>query len=137
MTGARNILFSYLLNVLPFFESALIPPSLTHIGPSETLGTHITHASLFEVAQHTLPLPSMACLVSLQLLLLAISFFLCSVRAQCQEDEPCVHFKVVRSTNTNLFPKRAVEVQLANRSDVAYYAQCTCIVLFFLFVQIG
>lgn len=65
----------------------------------------------------------MACLVSLQLLLFAISF-LCGVRAQCQEDEPCVNLQVVRSTNTNLFPKRAVEVQLANRSDVAYYAQC-------------
>lgn len=64
----------------------------------------------------------MACLVSLQLLLLAISF-LQGVLAQCQEDEPCFHCKVVRSTNTNLFPKRAAEVQLANRSDVAYYAQ--------------
>lgn len=30
---------------------------------------------------------------------------------------------IVHSTNKNIFSKRAVEVQLANRSDVAYYAQ--------------
>lgn len=69
----------------------------------------------------------MACLLLLQLLLLAISL-LCGVRAQCQEDEPCVHLQVVRSTNAHLFPKRAIEIQLANRSDVAYYAQRECIV---------
>ncbi|KAK7720365.1 hypothetical protein SLS63_009912, partial [Diaporthe eres] len=43
--------------------------------------------------------------------------------AQCAEEESCVHLPVVHSTNKNIFSKRAVEVQLSNRSDVAYYAQ--------------
>jgi hypothetical protein len=36
----------------------------------------------------------------------------------------CIHMPVIHSTNTKFFSKRAVEVRLANRSDVAYYAQC-------------
>ncbi|KAF3770580.1 acid protease, partial [Cryphonectria parasitica EP155] len=56
------------------------------------------------------------------LLLLAISF-LPGTSAQCDEDEPCFHMHVVHSTNRNVFSKRAIDVQLANRSDIAYYAQ--------------
>ncbi|KAK7735328.1 hypothetical protein SLS53_007559 [Cytospora paraplurivora] len=59
-----------------------------------------------------------------QLLLLAASL-LSGAWAQCAEDEACVHMQVVHSTNKNVFSKREVEIQLANRSDVAYYAQCT------------
>lgn len=58
----------------------------------------------------------------IQLLLLATSFFY-GAWAQCAEDESCVHLQVVHSTNKSIFSKRAVEVQLSNRSDVAYYAQ--------------
>ncbi|CAK7215172.1 hypothetical protein SCUCBS95973_002391 [Sporothrix curviconia] len=35
----------------------------------------------------------------------------------------CIHFQIVHSTNTAHFGKRAVELTLANRSDVAYYAK--------------
>ncbi|EFW99931.1 candidapepsin-4 precursor [Grosmannia clavigera kw1407] len=35
----------------------------------------------------------------------------------------CIHMQIVHSTNTNYFGKRAVELALANRSDVAYYAK--------------
>ncbi|KAG6365676.1 hypothetical protein INS49_007287 [Diaporthe citri] len=59
---------------------------------------------------------------TLQLLLLASSFFY-GAWAQCAEEESCVHLPVVHSTNSKIFSKRAVEVQLSNRSDVAYYAQ--------------
>ncbi len=38
----------------------------------------------------------------------------------------CVHMPIIHSTNTQFFPKRAIEVQLANRTDVAYYAQRIC-----------
>ncbi|KAL2128651.1 hypothetical protein VTI74DRAFT_8897 [Chaetomium olivicolor] len=39
-------------------------------------------------------------------------------------DDGCVHLPVVHSTNANYFSsKRGVQLQLANRSDVAYYAQ--------------
>lgn len=64
----------------------------------------------------------MASSFSTQLLLLASSFFY-GAWAQCAEEESCVHLPVVHSTNKNIFSKRAVEVQLSNRSDVAYYAQ--------------
>ncbi|KUI65031.1 Candidapepsin-3 [Cytospora mali] len=67
-------------------------------------------------------MPSMASSLMIQLVLLAISF-LPRAWAYCAEDEPCVHMQVAHSTNRNIFSKRAVEVQLANRSDVAYYAQ--------------
>ena len=36
----------------------------------------------------------------------------------------CVHVQVVHSTNVQHFDKRAVQLSLANRSDVAYYAKC-------------
>lgn len=69
----------------------------------------------------------MACSLSLQLLLLAIGSFSATVLAQyCPEGEACVHFPVIHSTNTDVFSfqqKRAIDVQLANRSDIAYYAQ--------------
>lgn len=68
-------------------------------------------------------MPSMAYSRSLQLLLLTVGFS-ASVWGYCAEDESCIHFPVVHSTNKKMFPKRAVEVQLANRSDIAYYAQC-------------
>lgn len=68
-------------------------------------------------------MPSMAYAFSLQLFLLTVSLFQGAL-GYCAEDEPCIHFPVVHSTNQRIFPKRAVEVQLANRSDVAYYAQC-------------
>ncbi|POS77900.1 eukaryotic aspartyl protease [Diaporthe helianthi] len=59
----------------------------------------------------------------IQLLLLASSSFLRGARAQETENHTCIHMPIVHSTNKNVFSKRAVEVQLANRSDVAYYAQ--------------
>ncbi|KAK0637437.1 aspartic peptidase domain-containing protein [Bombardia bombarda] len=37
--------------------------------------------------------------------------------------EGCIHLPVIHSTNVNYFAKRGVQLQLANRSDVAYYAQ--------------
>jgi hypothetical protein len=41
-------------------------------------------------------------------------------------DDGCVHMPIVHSTNVNYFSnKRGVQLQLANRSDVAYYAQRT------------
>lgn len=64
----------------------------------------------------------MASSFSLQLLLLASSFF-DGAWAQGTEGHTCIHLPIVHSTNKNIFSKRAVEVQLANRSDVAYYAQ--------------
>lgn len=64
----------------------------------------------------------MASSLMIQLLPLAISL-LPGAWAYCAEDEPCVQMQVIHSTNKNVFSKRAVEVQLANRSDVAYYAQ--------------
>lgn len=68
-------------------------------------------------------MPSMASSLKIQLLLLAIGL-IPRAWAYCAEDEPCVHMQVIHSTNKDVFSKRAVEVQLANRSDVAYYAQC-------------
>ncbi|KAK4650928.1 hypothetical protein QC762_701370 [Podospora pseudocomata] len=39
-------------------------------------------------------------------------------------DDGCVHLPIVHSTNANHFSKkRGVQLQLANRSDIAYYAQ--------------
>ncbi|KAK3680987.1 aspartic peptidase domain-containing protein [Podospora appendiculata] len=37
--------------------------------------------------------------------------------------EGCIHLPVIHSTNLSYFSKRGVQLQLANRSDVAYYAQ--------------
>lgn len=36
-----------------------------------------------------------------------------------------MHLPIIHSTNVNVFNRRAVELQLANRSDVAYYAERT------------
>lgn len=73
----------------------------------------------------------MACSLSLRLLLLAVSYFSAALADSqyCPEGEPCIHCSVVHSTNKTTFSsaafaKRAVDVQLANRSDIAYYAQC-------------
>ncbi|KAK3313697.1 aspartic peptidase domain-containing protein [Apodospora peruviana] len=38
-------------------------------------------------------------------------------------DKGCIHLPIIHSTNVNYFSKRGVQLQLANRSDVAYYAQ--------------
>lgn len=68
----------------------------------------------------------MACSLPLQLLLLAIGCFRAALAQYCPEGEACVHFPVIHSTNKDVFSfqqKRAVDVQLANRSDIAYYAQ--------------
>ncbi|OAA63613.1 candidapepsin-4 precursor [Niveomyces insectorum RCEF 264] len=35
----------------------------------------------------------------------------------------CIHMQIIHSTNTAHFSKRAVELSLANRTDVAYYAK--------------
>ncbi|KAK3944354.1 hypothetical protein QBC46DRAFT_361276 [Diplogelasinospora grovesii] len=56
----------------------------------------------------------------------AVLLALCCGEAAAQNQsthEGCIHLPVIHSTNTNYFSKRAVELQLANRSDVAYYAQ--------------
>ncbi|KAK3339969.1 aspartic peptidase domain-containing protein [Lasiosphaeria hispida] len=64
--------------------------------------------------------------LSFFVLLLAI----CCGRAAAQSQlipshpEGCIHLPIVHSTNVNYFSsKRGVQLQLANRSDVAYYAQ--------------
>lgn len=68
----------------------------------------------------------MACSSSLQLLLLAIGFSRAVSAQYCPEGEACVHFPVIHSTNPDVFTfeqRRAIDVTLANRSDIAYYAQ--------------
>lgn len=69
----------------------------------------------------------MACSPSLRLLLLAISSFGAALAQYCPDGEACVHFPVIHSTNQDIFgfdiARRAVDVKLANRSDIAYYAQ--------------
>ena len=56
--------------------------------------------------------------------LLAAAWAASPVRAQEGEshDAGCVHLQIVHSTNAKVF-KRAVQFNLANRSDVAYYAK--------------
>ncbi len=39
--------------------------------------------------------------------------------------EGCIHMQIIHSTNQKYFSKRAVQFDLANRSDVAYYAKRT------------
>lgn len=58
-------------------------------------------------------------------LALLIALFCHHAFAQHQpHDDGCVHLPIVHSTNINHFStKRGVQLQLANRSDVAYYAQ--------------
>ncbi|KAK3334234.1 aspartic peptidase domain-containing protein [Cercophora scortea] len=46
-----------------------------------------------------------------------------SVQIDQATHEGCIHLPVIHSTNLNYFSKRGVQLQLANRSDVAYYAQ--------------
>jgi len=45
--------------------------------------------------------------------------------AQDNPHEGCIHMQIVHSTNRKAFGKRAVQFELANRSDVAYYAKST------------
>ena len=43
-----------------------------------------------------------------------------------QHDEGCIHLPIIHSTNIQHFAeRRGVQLKLANRSDVAYYAQRT------------
>jgi len=55
--------------------------------------------------------------------LLAAAWAANAVQAQEEShDGGCVHLQIVHSTNAKVF-KRAVQFNLANRSDVAYYAK--------------
>ncbi len=45
--------------------------------------------------------------------------------AQDVDHQGCIHMQVIHSTNKQYFAKRAVQFDLANRSDVAYYAKRT------------
>ncbi len=56
-------------------------------------------------------------------LLLAAWFRIASAQEDMQDG--CVHMQIIHSTNQAYFTKRAVEFNLANRSDVAYYAKRT------------
>ncbi|KAK4153518.1 putative aspartic-type endopeptidase [Chaetomidium leptoderma] len=64
-------------------------------------------------------------LFSASVLLLAVACsYVSALQQQIIHDDGCVHLPVVHSTNANYFSnKRGVQLQLANRSDVAYYAQ--------------
>ncbi|PSR76472.1 aspartic peptidase domain-containing protein [Coniella lustricola] len=67
-------------------------------------------------------MPSMASTLRLQPLLAAIGYlFLGTADAQCSAGEPCHHMPIIHSTNEKILSKRAVEVQLTNRTDIAYY----------------
>ncbi|EON99112.1 putative secreted aspartic proteinase protein [Phaeoacremonium minimum UCRPA7] len=68
-------------------------------------------------------MPSMASSSFLQLLLLAITATLSAALQNSSSHEGCIHLPVIHSTNPEVFSKRAIAVQLANRSDVAYYAK--------------
>lgn len=83
------------------------------------------HAGITAVVRRRKPLRAMAVsfLLSASVLLLAS---LCRHAAAQQEphDDGCIHMPIVHSTNANHFTdRRGVQLQLANRSDVAYYAQ--------------
>ncbi|KAK0646972.1 aspartic peptidase domain-containing protein [Cercophora newfieldiana] len=59
---------------------------------------------------------------------LTLLMAVCCGRAAAQEiiqhDAGCIHMPIIHSTNVGHFSeKRGVQLQLANRSDVAYYAQ--------------
>ena len=55
--------------------------------------------------------------------LLAAAWAASPASAQDETHDPgCVHMQIVHSTNAKVF-KRAVQFNLANRSDVAYYAK--------------
>ncbi|KAK1769010.1 aspartic peptidase domain-containing protein, partial [Phialemonium atrogriseum] len=63
-------------------------------------------------------------LLSSRLLLLAIC--LARVAAQIASvHEGCIHMPIIHSTNPQYLDKRAVSVELSNRSDIAYYAKLT------------
>jgi hypothetical protein len=65
-------------------------------------------------------------LFSAWVLLLALFCRHTTALEQLSHDDGCVHLPIVHSTNVNYFStKRGVQLQLANRSDVAYYAQRT------------
>ncbi|KAK4119630.1 acid protease [Parathielavia appendiculata] len=55
-----------------------------------------------------------------------VALFCCYATAlqPSTHDQGCVHLPIVHSTNVDYFSsKRGVQLQLANRSDIAYYAQ--------------
>ncbi|KAK4239590.1 putative aspartic-type endopeptidase [Achaetomium macrosporum] len=63
-------------------------------------------------------------LFSASVLLIALLCCHATALQQTTHDTGCIHLPVVHSTNVNYFSsKRGVQLQLANRSDVAYYAQ--------------
>ena len=65
-------------------------------------------------------------LSSTSVLLIALFWRHAAALQQTTHDLGCIHLPIVHSTNVNQFSnKRGVQLQLANRSDVAYYAQRT------------
>ena len=83
-----------------------------------------THAVAIEVVRIRLFLPGKASSLTSLLLLLGSALPLAAQDvSEVDTHRGCVHMPVIHSTNTRVFEKRAVEVMLANRSDVAYYAQ--------------
>ena len=69
-------------------------------------------------------------LISTSLLLVAsLSSHVSAVELEFHKEghtSGCIHMPVVHSTNVDRFTnKRGVQLQLANRSDIAYYAQRT------------
>ncbi|KAH6627542.1 aspartic peptidase domain-containing protein [Chaetomium tenue] len=62
--------------------------------------------------------------LSASVLLLALFCHHATALQQAIHDDGCVHLPIVHSTNVAHFSnKRGIQLQLANRSDVAYYAQ--------------
>jgi len=67
-------------------------------------------------------------LLSASVLLLALLSSHATALQQVIHDDGCIHLPIVHSTNVDYFStKRGIQLQLANRSDVAYYAQRTCL----------
>ncbi|KAH6839420.1 aspartic peptidase domain-containing protein [Chaetomium sp. MPI-CAGE-AT-0009] len=63
-------------------------------------------------------------LLSASVLLLALFCHHVTALQHNTHDDGCVHLPIVHSTNVEHFSnKRGIQLQLANRSDVAYYAQ--------------
>ncbi len=91
------------------------------------------HADVTEVVRLRKPLPAMALsfLSSTSVLLITLLFWRhAAALQQTTHDVGCIHLPIVHSSNVNQFSnKRGVQLQLANRSDVAYYAQRTCSLL--------
>ncbi|KAL1878582.1 hypothetical protein VTK73DRAFT_7760 [Phialemonium thermophilum] len=67
----------------------------------------------------------MAPLSSLVLLTLARTCLSQTLTPLPSIHEGCIHMPIIHSTNPQHFGKRAASVALANRSDIAYYAQLT------------